>query len=46
MQAFRILCKFLSYPSPEVFLYLYSSWPDKQSGWLSLIMMVPKFPYY
>jgi len=38
MQAFRILCKFLSLSlSPEVFLHLYSSRPGKRFGWLSLI---------
>jgi len=38
MQAFRILCKYLSLsPTPGVFLYFYSSQSGKRSTWLSLI---------
>lgn len=38
MQAFRVVCKFLSLsPSSKNFLHFYSSRPGKHSGWLSLI---------
>jgi len=52
LHAFRIVCKYLSLTlTPEVFLYFYSSRPDKRSGWLSMIsrsktcLLSPFTPY-